>query len=65
MTMIDPQDAFRAAINVLRDSVESGKMPSGIALWPRVSDLHARAANCLETMLKEAEDAVDGSTYFR
>jgi hypothetical protein len=60
MTMIDPQDALRAAINVLRDSVESGKMPSGIALWPRVSDLHARAANCLETMLKEAEDAVDG-----
>lgn len=49
--MIAPQDALRAAINVLRDSVESGQMPNGQKLTPDAADVHARAADCLEAML--------------
>jgi hypothetical protein len=51
MTGIDPQDALRAAINVLRDSVESGRMPSRLKLTPEAAALHAGAADCLETRL--------------
>jgi hypothetical protein len=51
MTEIDPADALRAAINVLRDSHECGRMPNGNALPPDAKDVHARAADCLQTML--------------
>jgi hypothetical protein len=43
--------AFRAAINVLRDSVESRRMPSGERLEPDAVDAHARAADHLEHLL--------------
>jgi hypothetical protein len=58
--MIDPQDALRAAINVLRDSHECGRMPNGQKLAPDAKDVHARAADCLAAMLKEAGDVADG-----
>jgi hypothetical protein len=32
--MSDDEIAFRAVITVLRDTIESGRMPSGLALTP-------------------------------
>lgn len=49
--MADDEIALRAAINLLRDSVESGRMPSGESLTPAASALHERAAERLETWL--------------
>jgi len=49
--MTEDEIALRAAVNVLRDSIESGRMPSGIALPPDAADLHERAARHLETRL--------------
>jgi hypothetical protein len=46
-------DALRLAINVLRDSAESGRMPSGIALDGATTQLHADAADTLETSLAD------------
>ncbi len=49
--MSDPFDqiALRAAINVLRDSVEcGGRMPSGEALAPDAAELHRQAADHLD-----------------
>ncbi|KLR58966.1 hypothetical protein [Diaphorobacter sp. J5-51] len=44
-------DALRLAINVLRDVAESRKMPSGVAVDQAVAELHADAAETLETSL--------------
>ncbi|MDZ7914358.1 MAG: hypothetical protein U5O16_21370 [Rhodococcus sp. (in: high G+C Gram-positive bacteria)] len=49
-------DALRLAINVLRDSAESRKMPSGISLDPATADLHAEAAETLEATLSDLRD---------
>ena len=54
-TMTDAEIAFRAAINVLRDSIESGRMPSGLPLRPDAADLHERAARHLEGLLRQVE----------
>lgn len=50
--MTEDEIAFRAAINVLRDTIESGRMPSGLPLAPDAADLHERAARHLETLLR-------------
>lgn len=50
--MTDDEIAFRAAINILRDSIESGRMPSGLPLAPDTADLHERAARHLEDLLR-------------
>ena len=71
--MSDPFDeiALRAAINVLRDSVESGQMPSGLALAGDAADLHCRAADQLVAMRQNisrsfpAEASLDASRYQR
>lgn len=42
--------ALTAAINVLRDSAESGRMPSGQVVSPEVIELHRQAAQRLEAM---------------
>jgi hypothetical protein len=46
--------AFCAAINILRDSVESRRMPSGEPLQPDGVALLARAADHLEDLLRQA-----------
>ena len=46
-----PADALRLAINVLRDSAESRRMPSGIAIDPSAAELHAQAADTLQSSL--------------
>jgi hypothetical protein len=51
--MTETEIAYRAAINVLRDTIESGRMPSGIALSPDAAELHTRAVAHLEFMLHE------------
>lgn len=53
--MSDPFDAIAltAAINLLRDSIESGKMPSGLPLTPDAAALHERAAGHLETRRRQ------------
>jgi len=43
--------AFRAAINVLRDSIESGRMP-GQPLAPDAAVLHERSVEHLEALLR-------------
>jgi len=50
--LTEDEIAFRAAINVLRDSSESGQMPSGLPLAPDAEELHARAAENLEGLLR-------------
>ncbi len=57
MAMTDDEIAFRAAINVLRDTIESGRMPSGLPLAPDAVDLHERAAQHLEAMLRRTSPA--------
>ena len=52
--MTETEIAFRAAINVLRDSVESRRMPSGEPLQPDGVALHARAADHIEDLLRQA-----------
>jgi hypothetical protein len=48
----DDEIAFRVAINLLRDSVESGRMPNGIALTPEALALHEHTAQHFEALLK-------------
>jgi len=52
--MTDGEIAFRAAINVLRDSIETGCMPSGIALEPLALAVHEAAITAFEHMLSPA-----------
>jgi hypothetical protein len=54
-TMSMDEAALRAALNVLRDSVESGRMPSGLPLEPAARDMHERAINHLEPLLRQAQ----------
>jgi hypothetical protein len=44
-------DTLRAALNVLRDSVESGRMPSGLALDAGARAVHQAAAERVEQLL--------------
>jgi hypothetical protein len=48
--------ALRAAINVLRDSAESRKMPSGVTLDEASVQLHLDAAETLEESLSDLRD---------
>jgi hypothetical protein len=48
--MTEIEIAMRAAINVLRDTIESGRLPSGEPLTPEAAALHARAAARLERL---------------
>lgn len=50
--MTDDELALHAAVNILRDSIESGRMPSGLPLEPDATELHERAARHLEMMLR-------------
>jgi hypothetical protein len=56
--MTDDEIAFRAAINVLRDTLESRRMPSGLPLAPDAAELHERAARHLEMLVRRAEGAL-------
>lgn len=47
-------DALRAAVNVLRDSAEARRMPSGEALPEPAAAAHAHAADLLEEVLQDA-----------
>ena len=51
--MTDDEIAFRAAINVLRDTIESGRMPSGLALEPDAAALHEKAVRHLEDLVRK------------
>jgi hypothetical protein len=46
--------AYQAAINVLRDSVECQRMPSGLPLQPDAVEIHARSADVLERLLRQS-----------
>ena len=50
--MAEDEIAFRAAINVPRGSIERGRTPSGLPLAPDAVELHTRAADRLETLLR-------------
>ena len=52
--MTDDEIAFRAALNILRDSIESGRMPSGLPLEADAKVLHERAANHFEELIRAA-----------
>jgi hypothetical protein len=52
IAMNEDEIALRAAINVLRDSIESGRMPSGEPLVPDAAALHERAALHLDLLLR-------------
>ena len=49
-------DALRLAVNVLKDAAESRKMPSGIELDQDTADLHADAAETLESSIAAMQD---------
>lgn len=64
--MTDFEIALRAAANVLRDSVESGRMPSGVALDHDSKALHARAADQLDSLARSLSvDPEAAATAFR
>ena len=46
-------DALRLAINALRDSAESHRMPSGVELDEATTALHASAADVLKASLEQ------------
>jgi hypothetical protein len=56
MSNLTVADALRLAINVLRDSAESRKMPSGMALEESIAHLHADAADTLAASLSDLKD---------
>ncbi|CAG9236232.1 conserved hypothetical protein [Burkholderia gladioli] len=56
MASLTLADALRLAINVLRDSAESRKMPSGIELDAAAASLHADAAGMLDESLEQLRD---------
>jgi hypothetical protein len=58
--MTETELALRAAINVLRDTIESGRMPSRMKLTPDAAALHERAALHLEAMLAGIGESYDG-----
>lgn len=53
MSKLTPALALRAAINVLRDSAESRKMPSGEPLSDAVVQLHLDATDTLGKSLAD------------
>jgi hypothetical protein len=53
--MIETETALRAAIDILRDSIECRRMPSGELLAVEAVILHARAADHLESLLPESQ----------
>jgi hypothetical protein len=57
--MTEDEIALHAAINVLRDSIESRRMPSGEPLSPDSVALHERAAQHLEAVLRRATVGLD------
>ena len=62
--MTKDEAALRTALNVLRDSVESGRMPSGLPLEPDARDMHEQAIDHLEELLRQIQAfprAVSGS----
>jgi len=54
--MTDTEIALRAAVNLLRDSVECSRMPSGELLAPDAVALHTHAAQHLEKQLRKGQD---------
>jgi hypothetical protein len=56
-TMPDDEIAFRAAINVLRDTRESCRIPSGLPLASGAAELNERAARHLEMLARRAGGA--------
>jgi hypothetical protein len=53
--MVDDMIALRAGLNVLNDSIESRRMPSGLPLDGTALDLHRKAVAQLETLLAQQE----------
>lgn len=58
--MISPDDALTLAINLLRDSAECGRMPSGVALQTPEVELHEQAAEELESLHSQFRSAQPG-----
>ncbi|WP_200889183.1 hypothetical protein [Caballeronia zhejiangensis] len=56
MSNLTPALALRAAINLLRDSAESRKMPNGEPLTDAVVQFHLDAADTLEESLTDLRD---------
>jgi hypothetical protein len=56
MADMTPADALRLAINLLRDAAESLRTPSGERLDQASGELHADAAETLETTLAALRD---------
>jgi hypothetical protein len=56
MSNLTVADALRLAINMLRDSAESRKLPSGMDLEESIANLHADAADTLAASLSDLKD---------
>jgi hypothetical protein len=50
--MTDDEIALYTAVNLLRDSIKCGRMPSGKPLAPDVIALHERAVENLDMLLR-------------
>lgn len=62
MPDITNETALKAAINLLRDSVEAGRMPSGEKLLPDVVELYRQAAAHLDALRVEGGQVVADPT---
>ncbi len=54
--MSDDEIALRAALNVLRDSVEAQRMPSGESLKAGAAEVHEQAIDRLAKALAAVQD---------
>lgn len=59
--MTDVEIMLRATVNLLRDSIETGRMPSGLELAPAAIETHEAAAAELERLLASAGPTSPGS----
>lgn len=64
-SMTDDEIAFRAALNILRDSIESGRMPSGQTLASDVKALHQRAADQFDKLVSVQANATANEVAVR
>jgi len=60
--MTDDEIAYTAAINVLRDTIESRRMPSRLPLEPDAAALHARVVRHFEKLRADHRERIRALT---
>lgn len=56
--MTEADITYTAAINVLRDTIKSRRLPSGLPLEPDAAALHERAARHIEKLRADLRERI-------